>query len=82
MSPAETGAEAKICEFDVSVMANQNVVWFNITMDEAHGVHALHGANQFGYVKSEKQYSFNQVLKTGLNLKAITLLVAPQKSLS
>ena len=49
--PTETGAKAKIGEFDVAVAVDQNVIRFDVAVDEAPLVDALHGTNQFRYVK-------------------------------
>ena len=36
--PTETGAEAKVCEFDMSASVNEDIVWLDVTVDEAHVV--------------------------------------------
>lgn len=46
VGPAETGAEAEVGEFDVAVTVDEDVVWFDVAVDEAHLVHALHRARQ------------------------------------
>ena len=52
--PAEAGTQPKIRQFDVAVSVDQNVVRFNISVDEAHFVDALNGTDQFRYVKPWK----------------------------
>lgn len=49
--PAKARAETEIRQLDVSVPVDQNVVRFDISVDEAHLVNALHGAHQFGDVE-------------------------------
>ena len=59
--PAEAGTQPKIRQFDVAVSVDQNVVRFNISVDEAHFVDALNGTDQFRYVKpfkTKNQFSF------------------------
>ena len=36
MRPSESSAEAKVSEFYVTIMVKEDVVWLNITVDEAH----------------------------------------------
>lgn len=50
--PAESGAQAEIRQFDVTVAVDQDVVRFDIAMNETHFVYTLHGTHQLGYVKS------------------------------
>lgn len=41
--PAETCAQTKVCQFDVSIQVNEDIVRFDVTVDEAHLVDALNG---------------------------------------
>jgi hypothetical protein len=50
--PAEAGAEPKVCELDVSVGVDENVVWLDVPVDESHLMHALYRAHQLTDVKS------------------------------
>ena len=52
--PSEPGAETKVCEFDVSVRVDEDVVGLDVAVDEAHVVDALNGAGQLGDVEPEK----------------------------
>jgi hypothetical protein len=55
--PAEAGTQPKIRQLDVTVSVDQNIVRFNISVDEAHFVDALNGTDQFRYVKPLKTKS-------------------------
>ena len=41
VSPPEPGAEAKVCQFDVTGCVDQNVVRLDVTVDEPHAVDTL-----------------------------------------
>lgn len=45
-------AEAKVCEFDVAVLVQQNVVWFQVSVDVVVLVYWLNGQNQLSNVES------------------------------
>ena len=49
--PTETGAEAKVCEFDMSASVNEDIVWLDVTMDEAQVVNILDSRSQLSNVK-------------------------------
>ena len=51
--PSEASAESKVCELDVTHFVNQDVVWLNVAVDEAHLVDAVHSADQLADVKPE-----------------------------
>ena len=44
-------ARAEICQFEVSVLVEQHVVRFHISMDEAHGVDSVQRQHYFSRVK-------------------------------
>ena len=45
------GAEAEICEFDVSLLGDEDIVGFYVSMDEAVLVNVVDGEDQLGDVK-------------------------------
>ena len=49
--PPETGAEAKVCEFDMTTSINEDIVWLDVTVDEAHVVNRLDSRSQLSNVK-------------------------------
>ena len=51
--PTETGAQAEVGQFYVAVTVYQNVVRFNIPMDEADFVDALDSTNKLGDIEPE-----------------------------
>jgi hypothetical protein len=53
--PTEAGAEAKVCELDVTVGVDEDVVRLDVAVDEAHFVDALHCAHQLTDVKPKQQ---------------------------
>ena len=55
MRPSEPGAEAKVCELDVPPPVDEDVVGLDVTVDEAHGVNALHGKDKLRDVKPDKE---------------------------
>ncbi len=42
--PAESGTETKVSQLDVAIAIDENVVRFDITMDETHFMYAFYGA--------------------------------------
>jgi len=44
--PAEAGAESEVSEFDVSAAVDEHIVWFNISMYEAHSVDTVDSQDQ------------------------------------
>ena len=54
VSPSESSTKSKISQFDMSVTANQDIIWFDITMDETHFVDGGYGINQFCSVESSQ----------------------------
>ena len=50
--PAETGAQAKVCQFYVSISIDQNIVWFNVAVNETHFMNTLHCAHQLRNIES------------------------------
>ncbi len=57
MGPAEAGAEPKVCELDMPVRVNEDVVRLDVPVDETHLVHALHRAHQLAYVEPDQVIS-------------------------
>ena len=51
--PSKAGAESKVSELDVTHLVNQNVVGLDVAVDEAHLVHAVHGADQLTDVEPD-----------------------------
>ena len=51
MRPPESGAEAKVGQFDVSVTTNEDVVRLDVTMNKAHVVNRGNRVDQLGGVK-------------------------------
>jgi len=43
VSPAEPGTQSKVGQPDVTVLVDEDVVWFDVSVDEPHGVHGLNG---------------------------------------
>ena len=54
VSPPEASTETKVCELDVALGVDEDVVGLDVPMDEAHGMNALHSARPFSNVKSGK----------------------------
>ena len=54
MRPPESSAETEISKFYVSIMVKEDVVRFDIPVDEAHLVDWLYSHGQLSDVKSEK----------------------------
>ncbi len=55
VGPPEAGTEAEVCQLDVAVGVDEDVVGLDVAVDEPHGVNAFDGANQLGNVKSLKK---------------------------
>ena len=53
MRPSEASAKTKVRELNVTELVNEDVVRFDITVDEAHLVHAVHGTDQLADVEPE-----------------------------
>lgn len=51
MCPAEAGTQPKVGELYVSISINEDVVGFDVPVDEAHPVDTLHGTGELRYVK-------------------------------
>ena len=54
MSPSESRAESKISQLDMTIVVNENVVRFDVSVNEVHAMNALHSAGQFGNIKPKK----------------------------
>ncbi len=54
MRPSESRAKTEVGELDVSVGVDQDVVRFDVAVNEAHFVDARHGARQLGDVKPKQ----------------------------
>ena len=54
MRPPESSAETKVSKFYVTIMVKEDVVRFDIPVDEAHLVDWLYSHGQLSNVKSEK----------------------------
>ena len=67
VSPSKSSAEAKVCQLDVTVGVNQDIVRFDVSVDETHLVNTVHCANQLADVKPGERNSI-QILKLA-NLK-------------
>lgn len=52
MRPPESGTEAKVGEFYVTIVVKEDIVRLNITVDEAHLVDWFHSHAQLSNVKS------------------------------
>lgn len=52
VGPPETRAKAKIGQFYVTLSVDKDVVRLDVTVDEAHGMHALNSAGQLSDVES------------------------------
>ena len=82
--PAETGAQAKVCQFYVSISIDQNIVWFNVAVNETHFMNTLHCAHQLRNIESmdEKTHynsRFNSKRIILLCQDVFTWLTVPQK---
>jgi len=44
--PSESSAETEVSKFNVSTTVNEDVVWFDVAVYEAHPVHAVNRQNQ------------------------------------
>jgi hypothetical protein len=53
VSPPKASAQTEVRKFNVSFFIDQNVVGFDVAMDETHLVDALDGTSKFGNVKSK-----------------------------
>ena len=51
MSPPEAGTETKICQFDVSIAINEDVVWLDVSVNETHLMNALYRTHQLSDVE-------------------------------
>ena len=51
MCPTETGAEAKVGEFDMTASINEDIVWLDVTVDETQVVNILDSRSQLSNVK-------------------------------
>lgn len=51
MRPPEARTQAKVRQLDVPIPVNENIVRFDVTMNETHLVNTLHSARQFSNVK-------------------------------
>lgn len=47
----ETGGKAEVREFDVTQRVNEDVIGFNVTMDETKIMHSLNSQDTFGHVE-------------------------------
>jgi hypothetical protein len=52
VGPPEPGAEAEVCELDVAVGVDEDVVRLDVAMDEPHRVNTVDSTGQLGNVKS------------------------------
>ena len=55
MSPPETSAETEVCQLDVAVFVDQDVVRLYIPVDETHLVNTVYRQNQLADVKPKKE---------------------------
>ena len=46
VGPSEPCAQTKICELDVTISPNEDVVRFDVTVDESHSVDRLYGTDE------------------------------------
>ena len=53
MSPPEASTKAKVCQLDVTIGINQNIVRFDISMDKSHLVNTINCTNQLTDVEPE-----------------------------
>lgn len=51
--PSEASAESKVSELDVTHFVNKDVVGLDVSVDEAHLMHAVYGADQLADVEPE-----------------------------
>lgn len=51
--PSEASAESKVCELDVTHFVNKDVVGLDVSVDEAHLMHTVYGADQLADVEPE-----------------------------
>ena len=54
VSPPESRAEAEIGQLDVSVRSDQDVVGFDVSVDEPHSMDGLNGTDQLGDVEQRE----------------------------
>ncbi len=54
VGPTESCAETEIGELDVTGSIDENIVWLDVSVDEAHRMDTLDGADKFGNVEPEK----------------------------
>ena len=57
VGPSEARAKSEVGELDVPVAADQNVVWFYITVDKTHFVNRRNGLHKFGRVELGEWFS-------------------------
>ena len=53
MGPSEACTQSKISQFEMTFSIDQDVVWFDVTMNETHGVNTFNGTSQLSNVKPE-----------------------------
>lgn len=81
MCPTKTSTEAKISEFDVTLSVNKDVVWFDVSVNEAHFMYTLNGAHQLGNVEPAQHNRIISILvdsisQTNMMLKNNNILIS------
>lgn len=54
VSPSKSSAETKICELDVAIGSNEDVVWLDVTMNESHLVDRFDSTDKFSNVEESE----------------------------
>ena len=54
--PAEARAQAEVCQLDVSVQVDEDVVGLDVAVDEAHLVDTLDGQRQLRHIEACKRF--------------------------
>lgn len=54
MGPSQSSAQSEISQFDMTVLINQNVIRFYISVNEANGMNVFDSTCQLGYVEPGK----------------------------
>ena len=61
VSPSEPRAQPEVCQLDVAVAVDEDVVGLDVSVDEAHLVNAVHCADQFTDVKPAKRQCYKRL---------------------
>ena len=63
MCPSKTGTKPKVCQFNMSTCINQDIIWFDISMNESQIMNTFYSTCNFGDVKPEnKEYVYQSIL--------------------